>query len=43
MKKYFSSELKPIPTVNASDFSSKINSSFLTEVPILCLSIFLGL
>ena len=42
-KKIFSSELKLMPTVNASLFSSKISSSSLTDDPILCLNIFLGL
>ena len=42
IKKYFSSELNPILTVNASVISSKINSSSLTEDPNLCLKIFLG-
>ena len=37
MKKYLSSELKPIPTVNASLFSSKINLSSLVLAPNLCL------
>ena len=43
IKKNFSSELKLIPTVKASLFSSKISSSFLVDDPILCLKIFLGL
>ena len=43
IKKYFSSELRLIPTVKASVFSSNIKISFLVDVPILCLNIFLGL
>ncbi len=43
MVKNFSSEVKPIPQVKVSSFSSKISSSSLIEVPIVCLKICLGL
>ena len=43
MIKNFSSDVSPILQVNVSSFSSKISLSSLTEVPTICLKIFLGL